>query len=247
MMGRTVENSPRFYARIGGVLYLSLILLGLFAEVARIAGRPALTVAHPGASEMLWRLGTVAEYAAIVSALGLAMIYYVLLEPVSRELNLVATFLRLVALSVQAVAVLNLDLALVPLRHPSSLSAFTPEQIEAVVGLTIRAHDRGYGLALLLFGTCFLIHGRLIFRSGFLPRVLGVLIQIAGVCYTTNSLLLFLAPGWSWRFFGILLPPCFIAEVSLAVWLTVKGVDEPKWKQSKAQAVANAGSALACV
>src|SRR5207249_3285162 len=105
-----------------------------------------------------------------------------------------ATFLRLIGTAVQGIAVLNLFGALFPLGNATSLKSFTTEQLDSLTNLAIRSHSYGYSLALLFFGFCFLIHGYLIFTSGFLPRVIGILIQIAGLCYLSNSLLLFLAP-----------------------------------------------------
>jgi hypothetical protein len=71
--------------------------------------------------------------------------------------------------------------------------------------------------------------GHLIFRSGFLPKALGVLMLIAGACYLTNSFALLLAPGLASRLFPAILVPAFIGEASLCGWLLVKGVDVEKW------------------
>src|SRR5262249_1726479 len=100
-----------------------------------------------------------------------------------------------------------------------------------LTSLAIGLHAQGYALALLFFGVCFLFHGRLIIRSGFLPKVLGILIQVAGLCYVTNSLAQFLAPAFEDRIFPAILLPCFIAEASLALWLLAKGVNVEQWKQ----------------
>jgi hypothetical protein len=78
-----------------------------------------------------------------------------------------------------------------------------------------------------------LVEGRLIFKSGFLPRTLGLLLQIAGVCYLTNSFASIIYPSLD-LFPYILLPP-FIAELSLALWLVVKGIDVTKWNQMQAK------------
>ena len=75
---------------------------------------------------------------------------------------------------------MNLIAALFPLGSAASLKAFTQEQLEALASLAIRAHGHGFGLSLLITGCLFLIHGYLISKSGFLPRVLGLLIQVAG-------------------------------------------------------------------
>jgi hypothetical protein len=237
MADRSVESSPQAYARIGGGLYLLNIVLGIFSEAfvrdrLIVSGDAAKTAANITSMESLWRLGIASEFLALLCAIGLGMIYFVLLRPVSRELNLLATFIRLVAIAVQAVVVLNLAAALFPLGDAAYLRAFTPEQLHAMTSLAIRAHGYGFGLALLLFGSCFLVHGYLIFKSGFLPRVLGLLIQVAGLCYLTNSLALFLAPTFEAQIFPAILLPSFLGEASLCLWLLVKGVNVEKWKQA---------------
>ena len=93
-------------------------------------------------------------------------------------------------------------------------------------------NDYGFGVGLIYFGCECLILGYLIFRSGYLPRALGVLMPIAGLCYLTNSFALLLAPTFAPRLFPWILLPCFIAESSLALWLLVKGVDVPRWREA---------------
>lgn len=247
MADRTVESSPQVYARIAGALYLVNIVLGFFSEIfvrgrLIVSGDAAATAANVTAMEPLWRLGIAAEFLALICAIVMGMIYFVLLRPVSKELNLLATFLRLVAIAVQAVVVLNLVAALFPLGDAAYLKAFTPEQLHALTSLAIRSHGYGFGLALFFFGFCFLAHGRLIFKSGFLPRILGILIQIAGLCYLTNSLALFLAPALADRIFPAILFPSFVAEASLCLWFLVKGVNVEKWKQANARAAARAAA-----
>lgn len=219
---------------MGGALYLALIVLGAFAEYVRdsmiVSGNAVATAANMLSMEPLWRAGVAAEFVALICAVALAVIYFVLLRPVSRELNLLATFLRLVAIAVQGVALLNLTAALFPLGSSSSLKAFSPEQLDALTALAIRSHAYGYSLALLLFGACFLVHGYLIFRSGFLPRALGILIQVAGLAYMTNSFSVFLAPAFQDRIFPFILLPSFIGELSLCLWLLIVGLNEARWK-----------------
>ena len=238
MISHTVESSPNLYARIGGTLYLMLIALGIFGQVVKgkviVSGDAAATAANLSSMESFWRCGIAAELLGLVCVIALAMIYFVLLRPVSKELNLLATFLRLIGIAVEAVAALNLAAALFPLGDAAYLKAFTPEQLYAMASLAIKSHNYGYTLALLFFGFTFLFHGRLIFKSGFLPKTLGLMIQIGGVCYLTNSLVFFLAPGFSGALFPWILLPCFVAELSLALWLLVKGVNIQLWTEQAA-------------
>jgi len=232
---RSVEAAPKLYARTGGALYLAIIALGAFAEAVRgrvvVPGDPAATTAHLTSAQALWRLGIGAELAGLVFTVVLAMIFYVLFRPVSREVNLLATFLRLAGITVQAVAVTSLVAALAPLAAGAHADAFAAGQRSVLVSFSIEAHQAGFGLALLLFGTGFLFHGWLIYRSGFLPRTLGVLIVVAGLCYITNSLALFLAPALQDRLFPLILLPPFVGELSLCLWLLVKGVDAQRWTE----------------
>jgi hypothetical protein len=244
MTGYEIESSPQLYARTGGALYVMVIVLGFFAVAVRnrvvVPGDAAATAADLTSMELLWRLGIASEFVALVCVVGLAMIYYYLLKPVSKELNLLATLLRLVGIAIQAVAVLNLVAALSPLGSAAYLKAFRPDQLQVLASLAIGAHGRGFGLALLVFGWCFLVHGYLIYRSGFLPKVLGIMIQIAGLCYLTNSFALFLAPAFQGRIFPAILLPCFVAEASLCLWLLIKGVNVEKWRQLAADMVRGA-------
>jgi len=126
---RDVESSPQLYARLGGALHLLLIVLGIFAEAIRdkliVSGNAAATAANITSKESLRRFGIASEFVALISATALAMIYFVLLRPVSKELNLLATFLRLVAIAIQALAVLNLDAALFPLANAVFLGSYS--------------------------------------------------------------------------------------------------------------------------
>ncbi|MEY2564022.1 MAG: hypothetical protein QOH88_2215 [Verrucomicrobiota bacterium] len=235
MIDRTIGFSPKLYSRIGGALYLMLIALGIFGQVVKgkviVSGDAAATSANLRSMETLWRFGLALELISLICVVALAMIYFVLLRPVNKEINLLATFLRMIGIAVEAVAALNLAAALFPLGSATYLKAFTPEQLYAMTSLAIKSHDYGYTLALLFFGFTFLFHGHLIARSGFLPRVLGLMIQVGGVCYLSNSLVFFLAPGLSGALFPWILLPCFVAELSLALWLLAKGVNVPRWNE----------------
>ena len=240
----SIEFAPRRYARVGGALYLALIVLGGVAEALRDSlissdrvKNAAVTVANISAHETLWRAAMMAEFLALVCVTALTMIYYVLFKPVNREITLLATFLRLIATAIQGAALLNLIAAL---GNAASEAAFSPAQRAALTSLALRSHAYGYGVALLFFGFTFLPHAYLIVRSGFLPKTLGILIGVAGVCYLTNSFALFLAPAVEDRIFPAILLPSFIGELSLCLWLLVKGVDEDKWRSVNARAAAPA-------
>jgi uncharacterized protein DUF4386 len=247
MTDRTIESAPQLYARIGGTLYLIIILIGLFGEAfvrdkLIVSGDAAATAKNVMASESLWRFHIAAELFLLICAVVLLMILFVLLKPVSRELTLLAAFFNLVSISLEAVITLYLLVALFPLANAGYLKAFAPEQLYALANLSLKSHGYGFSVSLLFFGCFCIVIGRVIFLSGFLPKVIGVLMQIAGLCYLTDSFALVLAPALANRLFPTILLPAFVGEASLCLWLLVRGVNVQRWKeQASAAGTGNGG------
>ncbi|HEX3024878.1 MAG TPA: DUF4386 domain-containing protein [Chitinophagaceae bacterium] len=234
------KYSPQVYARLGGILYLIIIVAGLSSEFffrgkLIVANNPAATANNLIASEPLWRIGILVEYLSLICTIVLAMIYFFLLRPVHKNLNLLATFFRLISIIVQVVAVLNLTAALFPLISQGTNKAFTSEQVYSLTNFAIKSHSFGYSISLLFLGCCFFVHGYLIFKSGFLPKLLGILIQIAGIGYLTNSFTLILAPKLTAWTFPIIILPVLVGETSLSLWLLIKGVDVNNWELKQSQ------------
>jgi Domain of unknown function (DUF4386) len=231
-----MRPSAQTYARIGGILYLIIIVVGLFGEAfvrnrLIVPGDAAATADNIRSMESLWRLHIAAELFLLICAIVLLLILFVLLKPVSRELALLAAFFNLVSIGVEATTTLYLVLALFPLGNAGYLKAFAPEQLYAMASLSLKSHSYGFGLSLIFFGCFCLVIGYLILKSGYLPKALGVLMQIAGLSYLTNSFALVLAPAFANRLFPAILIPAFVGEASLCLWLIVKGVNVSKWQQ----------------
>lgn len=231
-----IEDSPRALARIGGLLYLITIIVGLFGEVVVrgrivVPGDAATTAANLRSMESLWRLGLAGEMVMVLCTVTLTLVLYVLLRPVSRDLALLATFFSLVATGVGVAYSLQLVEALFPLGHAAYLQAFTPEQLDVLASLALKSHVFGFGISLLLFGPFFLVAGYLIFRSTYFPRLIGVLYQIAGVGYLANSFVLLLAPRLAGQIFTIVAAPVFLGEASFCLWLLIRGVNLERWER----------------
>jgi hypothetical protein len=235
MAEHRVEASPQVLARIGGVLYLIIIVLGLFGEAfvrdrIIVSGDATATATNIRSLESLWRFGIASELFMLTCAVALTLIFFVLLRPVSRDLALLSVFFNLVSIAVEAGIQLQLLAALFPLGSAGYLRAFEPQQLYAMASLSVKLHGYGFGVSLIFFGWVCLILGYLIFRSGYLPKAIGVLMQIAGLSYLTNSFALLLAPAFANRLFPAILVPAFVGEASLCLWLIVKGVNMEKWK-----------------
>ena len=212
MMHLLDAKRARLVARVGGVLYLIIIVLGALGEVVVrgrivVPGNATATAANLRSMEWLWRLGVAGEIVLLTCATALALILYVLLRPVSRDLALGAVFFNLVSIAIEGVAAVSLAAALLPMTHAAYVNAFTPEQLNVMAMLSVRSHSAGFGVALIFFGVECVILGYLISRSGYMPRSIGVLMQIAGVCYVINSFALLLSPPLSSRLFPAILIP----------------------------------------
>lgn len=235
MEGYRVEAAPRTLARIGGALYLIIIAGGVFGEAfirsrVVVPGDAAATAANLRALESLWRFGVASEIFMLMCTVALALILYVLLRPVNRDLALLAVFFNLVTATMEAANELRLIQALFPLGDAGYLRAFGPEQLHAMVSLSLRSYAYGFNVGLIFFGCECLVLGYLIFRSGYIPKAVGVLMFIAGLSYLINSFGLILIPGFTRRVGYSLMAPVLAGEASLCLWLLVKGVNVEKWE-----------------
>ena len=235
-MIESFERSPQFYARLCGVLYLAIILLGLFGELfvrgtLVVSGDAAATAENIAHSQFLWRAGIAGDLLMHVFDVPVIWIMYLLLRPVSKSLALLATMFNLVQTAVLAANKITLLFPLFLLGDLGYLKAFSAIELQGLSYLAIKAHGYGFGIGLIFFGFACVVRGYLIFKSGFLPKILGLLLQIAGFCYLINSFALLLAPSFADLLFPGILLPALVGELSLCLWLIVRGVNESKWKR----------------
>lgn len=229
-------TSPQTYARIGGILYLIVIVAGVFADgvlsgnivVPNDAGATARNIM---ASESLWRIGFAGEMVLLACATALALIFYVLLRPVNSNVALLAAFFNLVSIAIEGASDLCNVAPLVLLRRSSYMKVFDPHQLQALALLSLRLRDYGFGISLVIFACFCLTIGYLIYQSGYFPKTLGVFMAIAGLCYLTNSFALFLNPALEARIFPGIVLPAGLAELALCLWLLVVGVNVQKWQE----------------
>lgn len=216
-------------ARIAGFLYLLIIGFGLIAQIfVRDSlvdyNNATVTAKNILASEFWYRFGFVSELMMLVCDLGVATILYILLKDFSRNLSLLFTFFRLTSIIVLSVVALSHYAALSFLGSADYLTVFNLDQLEAFALLSIKLHGSGYNISLLFFGFHLIILGYLIYRSGYFPKILGVLLLIGGLCYIINSLTWFLFPTLVKFIYPAILIPCSIGELLFSLWLLIKGV-----------------------
>ncbi len=226
---------------MAGVLWLIVIVTGIFAEVfvrgsLIVSGDAASTAANILASEPLFRLGFAADLVAVAAYIGVTAILYELLKPVSRTLSFLGAFFGLAGSAVMAANMANHFAPLFFYGDAGYLAAFGAEQLHALARVSLRMHGLGYNIAIVFFGFHLLFLGSLVIGSTFLPRIIGALLAIAGACYLINSFAIFIAPAFADMLPSIMLTG-LVAEGTLALWLIVVGVNTRKWReQAKAAA-----------
>lgn len=238
---RITEMSPRLLARIAGLLYLIVILGGIFAEIfvrgrLVVHGDAAATAHNILAHETLFRSGFAVElfYCAACN-IPIIVIFYNLFKVVNRNITLLMVFFDLVTTAIESVSLLAHYAPLILLGGGHHLGAFTAEQLQAWAYVCLELFEYGFAISLVFFGFDCLAMGYLIFRSTFLPRFIGVLLAIEGLGYLVNSFALFLAPALQSRIFPYFMATG-IAEVALCLWLLVMGVNVQQWKEQASAA-----------
>jgi Domain of unknown function (DUF4386) len=231
-----LESSPQAYARAGGLLYLYIIVAAMFAEAfvrgkLIVSGDAATTANNILAHETLFRLGFAADLSNLACDIVLAVILYVLTRPVNRNLALMALFMKVAADVINIGALLFMFVGLRILVDGGFLAGFDPQQVQALALFMFKLHASGFTVSMVFFGLGLIFLGYLIYKSGYFPKFLGVLLLISGPLYLFNSFARFLAPPVADAFFPWTLLPGFIAELALCLWLLIKGVDLPKWRE----------------
>ena len=239
--GRIAAASPRRLARIAGGLYLINIVAGGFAigyvpAAIVVPGNAAATAHNILAHELLYRLGLAVHIFILPLNIPLAVIFFDLFKVVNRRLALLVLFFSLVGTAVEAAYVLNAFTPLILLDSARSTTALTAEQLQAQVSRPLELQVIGYNLGQVFYSGYLLVAGYLIVRSTFLPRVVGVLLAIGGICYLVYSFADFLSPGFAAHLVPYIQAPSGIGELSLCLWLLVVGVNAQRWKEQASKA-----------
>lgn len=217
------------YARLAGALGLVSLVAGAFGEgyvpsAMIISGNAAATAANILGREALFRWGFGAYMVEAICDATLTMLFWVILRPVHRNLAMLMVVFRLASTIGFAVAQVFYFGALNTLRSTAQLAAFTPEQVEALALTILKVGSFGGSLFSMFYGLAAMIMGVLFFRSGILPRVLGVLAGLMGVSFTLHHFLVVLAPAYA---SPLMLFAAAAALLPLSLWLVTKGVNVP--------------------
>jgi len=227
-------NSINKTARIAGILTLLIVVLAPFSMIyvptnLVVPGDAAATANHIMASEELFRLSIASDSIVFLIEIVLTVLLYVLLKPVSKTLSLIAAFSRLAMTIIQGINLLNHFFVLLLLSGAGYLTVFAPDQIQALVMMFLNAHEN----VVLIWGLFFSLHlfvfGYLVYKSGYIPKVIGVLLVAASLSYLIQGFGNILFPQYKDVFTSI----GFLSsiEIVLPLWLLIKGVNVEQWQK----------------
>lgn len=235
LTNRTTDRSPLTLARFAGFLYLVIVVAAIIAHFyvpaqLLVPGDAAATANNILASTPLFRIGIASEFVVLLCEVVLSIVLYVLFKPVSKTLSLVAVIFRLVMTTIHAINLLNSFFVLLLLSGTGYLAAFNADQVHAFVQLFLDAHSYGYTIGIAFFTPHVFLLGYLIFKSGYFPRILGVLFILAACGYLIDSTGLLFIPSYGTTPAFIALPIA-IAEIAFPLWLLIKGVNVEQWNK----------------
>jgi hypothetical protein len=225
--------SDKNVARIAGLCYLIVIATGFFSEVfvrqaLRVSNDAMATAHNIQANEMLFRLGFVADLINFIVGLPTVVIIYYFFKKTHKVLLQIALALVIIQTAIIAVNLLNQILPLLLLSNDTYLNTFQQNQLATLSLLSLNIQSQGYAVGLVFFGFYCLIIGYVIYTTKAIPKTIGMFYALAGLCYLINSFTMFLSKGFSNPIFNYLAIPILLGELSLCLWLLLKGIDTSK-------------------
>jgi hypothetical protein len=216
----------RNLTRTGGILYLIVIICGIYAEIFVMSGLvvgndQAATANNILSQEALYRAGIIAHIVTLVSSSFLLGILFIIFRSTSEYLALTMAIFNIVTIAIEGVSILYEFETLSILKSKMFATVFSPDQISSLAYLPLKMQTTGYDLALLFFGFVCCLIGTLVLKSKLFLRWIGLLMLLAGACYLVNSLASFISPAYRNSLLPFILVPCFLAELSLSINMIV--------------------------
>ena len=228
--------TARQLARIAGGLYLINIIGGAFAvgivpAMLVVSGDASATAHNIQSNELLYRFSLVTHIVVCVTNVPLAVIFYDLFKVVNRRIALLVVVFTIVGTAVEAAGLLNQFVPLVLLGSGPYAGELPPSQAQALAYMSADLAKIGYSISSVFFGFYGVCIGYLVFRSTFLPRVIGVLLAFGALSYLTYGVAHLLAPAFAFNLVPWIQLPSLLGEGSFCLWLLIAGVNAKRWEE----------------
>jgi uncharacterized protein DUF4386 len=235
--------SPDKTARLAGALYLAVVVLSIYA-LASIGGIIEANDPISTSSNLLrvapeFRLAVVANLVATLCYIGVVGLLNELLRPAGPGISRIAVLFGV------AGCVIGASAAILQLTAPAGLSPQTMTVMAPTVHMLLLSAGRANSVGLTLFGVYCLLLGWLVFRSGFIPRLFGILLILSGVTWLIGNMALLAEPRLAGQFL-LIVGVAALGEILFTLWLLLKGVDVDRWqaaaREQRTRETATAGS-----
>ncbi|HEX2897028.1 MAG TPA: DUF4386 domain-containing protein [candidate division Zixibacteria bacterium] len=224
----TITVSQAKAAKVAGILYFLVALIapiGLMYVPGKliVTGDAAATAERIRSSEWLLRLGIGTELIPQIIGIFVVLALYRLFKPVDKNQAVLMVILGgLISIPIMSISVLNEIAALTLVGDANFLTVFSRSQLDALAYLFLRLHGQGLVLASIFWGLWLFPFGTLVIRSGFIPRVLGYLLMVAGVGYVASSFTTLLLPEYA-ELVGQIAMVLYFGELPIIFWLLIWG------------------------
>jgi len=227
-------HSNKKTARIAGLLYLIIAVNGFFflryvPSKLIVWNDASATVRNLTASQTLFRLGILSEIIGYTTWLLLPLVLYKLLKPVNKTYALLMVVFALLIVPIAFCNIGNQFAVLTLLGKDNYLKAFEPDKLQANVLFYLNAYDNGNQIGSVFWGLWLLPFGYLVFKSGFLPKILGILLMFGCFGYLINFTGNLFFPNYGDSMVAkFITKPGSIGELGICLWLLIMGAKESK-------------------
>ncbi len=219
-------------ARIAGFMYLLQIPLGVFGilyipKALVVLGDAAATANNILAHEFLFRLSMVSAILAALVTVVTALFLYKVLKPVHKNYARLMVICTLIVAPISMLNELNHVAVLLLLNSPEIITIFTTSQLHTLMSVFLDVQGYGIQIVGIFFGLWLLPMGYLVFKSGYIPKIIGVFLVITCLGYLIDFLAFFLFPN-----FGVIISEyTWLGEVMMVSWLLIKGINIEQWEK----------------
>jgi len=224
-------NSLNKSARIAGFLYLIYMAAHIISDIWRdsfiVPGDAAATASNIMAHEGIFTITAVGDFFAAALFFLAAWALYALLKPVNKNLALLFLLLNLAGVALQCMSAINLFAALLLMNGPDYLNVFQVDQLQSLAMFFLDLREKGFLIAQLFYGAWLFPLGYLVYKSGFLPKILGIVLMVHCFTWLSTVFQSFLFPSFA-AITYVSWPLGFIAEFGLTLWLLIMGAKEQK-------------------
>jgi hypothetical protein len=229
---RQGRSSIQSYAAAAGLLFIISFAAGGFGEayvpsMLIVPGDAAATASSVRSLDFLYRLGFAAYLIEAICDIAVSLLFYTLLKPVNRNLALLAAFFGILSTALFAVGQIFFLAPMLILNDAAYLKTFSPDQLSTLALLSFKLYALTSGIFMVFYGIAWILRGWLIFASGYLPRLLGLLLILGGAIFGARSFFLVLAPNYPSGQFPLAIMP---GAALLALWLLLRGVNVERWE-----------------